>query len=290
MNILVFGGTRFMGKHLVSSLITNGYIVTIATRGNTSDTFGASVKRVHVNRLDNDAIKKALNGIYYDVVYDSLAYCSNDVKALMDNVECGKYITISSTAVYDKHINTVEDDFNPLTYPLKWIARTDAAYDEMKRQAECAICQAYPDIKSVMVRFPFVIGTDDYTRRLQFYVDHVINNKAMYVDNPEAQMAFVRSDEAGKFLSFLAGNDYTGAINGASEQTISVQDIVDYVKTKTGKNPTFSLDGDSAPYNGEREYSINIDRAKSLGFSFSSLHHWIYNLLDFYIEEATGKL
>jgi nucleoside-diphosphate-sugar epimerase len=289
MNILVFGGTRFMGKHLVGSLIAKGHIVTIATRGNMSDTFGDSVNRVHVNRLDIDAIKKALNGIYYDVVYDSLAYCSNDVKALLDNVDCGKYITISSTAVYNKHINTVEDDFDPQTYPLKWIGRTDASYDEIKRQAECAICQAYPKIKFVIVRFPFVIGTDDYTKRFQFYVDHVINNKAMYVDNLEAQMAFVRSDEAGKFLSFFADNDFSGVINGASEQTISVQDIADCVKTKTGKNPNFSSDGDNAPYNGEREYSINTDRAKSLGFSFSLLHNWIYDLLDYYIDSFRCK-
>jgi nucleoside-diphosphate-sugar epimerase len=289
MNILVFGGTRFIGKHLVSSLITNGYKVTIATRGNTPDTFGDSVNRIHVNRLDNDAIKQAFHGKYYDVVYDSLAYCSNDVKTLLDNVDCGKYITVSSTAVYNKHINTVENDFDPFTYPLKWIGRTEATYDEIKRQAECAICQVYPQIKSVMVRFPFVLGTVDYTKRLRFYVDHIIKSNAMNVDNLEVQMAFVRSDEAGKFLAFFADNDFTGVINGASEQLISIKDIADYMKTNTGKNPTFSSDGDNAPYNGEVENSINVDRAKSLGFVFTPLHNWIYDLLDYYIEEVMGK-
>jgi nucleoside-diphosphate-sugar epimerase len=226
MNILVFGGTRFMGKHLVNSLITNGHKLTIATRGNTSDGFGDSVNRIHVNRLDNDAIKSAFHNRTFDVVYDSLAYCSNDVKALLDNIDCGKYITISSTAVYNKHINTLEGDFNPFTYPLKWIGRTDAAYDEIKRQAECAICQAYPQIKSVMVRFPFVIGKDDYTKRLQFYVEHIIRGKAMNVDNLQAKMAFVRSDEAGKFLAIFAENDFSSVINGGSEQTISIKDII----------------------------------------------------------------
>ena len=33
MNILVLGGTRFMGKHLVSALLRKGHKITIATRG-----------------------------------------------------------------------------------------------------------------------------------------------------------------------------------------------------------------------------------------------------------------
>jgi hypothetical protein len=33
MNILVLGGTRFMGKHLVSTLLRKGHKITIATRG-----------------------------------------------------------------------------------------------------------------------------------------------------------------------------------------------------------------------------------------------------------------
>jgi len=44
--------------------------------------------------------------------------------------------------------------------------------------------------------------------------------------------------------------------------------------------------GDSAPYNGEPEYSINTDKAESLGFSFSYLNDWIYGLLDLYIDVA----
>jgi nucleoside-diphosphate-sugar epimerase len=290
MNILVCGGTRFIGKHLVNSLITKGYDVTIATRGKTPDTFGDPIKRIIVNRLDNDSMKNVFSGKSYDVVYDTLAYCSNGVKILLDNVMCGKYITISTTAVYKKHIDTREEEFNPYTYPLKWLNREDDIYDEVKRQAECAIYQAYPQIKSVMARFPFVIGTDDFTERFKFYVEHILQNKAMNFDNLTVQMAFIRSDEAGKFLAFLADSDYTGVINGASEQTVSIQDVADYIALKTGKNPMYSPDGDVAPYNGENEYSINVDRAKSLGFSFTPLREWIFELVDYYIDKVSQNV
>ena len=179
MNILVIGGNRLIGKHLVSELIQNVHHVTIATRGKTEDSFGGSVKRIVFNRLDENSIKSCLTSGYFDVVYDSLAYCSNDIKILLDHIRCGKYVMISTTAVYQKHMDTKEDEFNPMKKELIWCARADFAYDEIKRQAECALFQKYPNVHSVAVRFPFVIGEDDYTKRLFFYVDHILNQKPM---------------------------------------------------------------------------------------------------------------
>lgn len=42
--------------------------------------------------------------------------------------------------------------------------------------------------------------------------------------------------------------------------------------------------GEAAPYNGETEYSINTERAQRMGFQFTNLHDWIYDLLDYYID------
>jgi nucleoside-diphosphate-sugar epimerase len=50
MRILVFGGTRYFGKRLVQKLISAGRDVTIATRGLTADSFGTNVKRLIVDR------------------------------------------------------------------------------------------------------------------------------------------------------------------------------------------------------------------------------------------------
>jgi len=94
---------------------------------------------------------------------------------------------------------------------------------------------------------------------------------------------FIRSDEAGKFLAFLVDKDYKGAINGSAEGTISIREIIDYVRKKTGTKAVISKVGDDAPYNGEPEYSINAEQAKNLGYRFSTLKDWIFELLDYYI-------
>ncbi|HBE86010.1 MAG TPA: hypothetical protein DDW53_12230 [Lachnoclostridium sp.] len=157
----------------------------------------------------------------------------------------------------------------------------------MKRLAECALFQAYPLQNSAAVRFPFVIGTDDYTKRLYFYIEHVVKEIPMFIDNIDAQMEFVSSDEAGRFLAFLAEQECTGAFNGSNTGTISLREIIAYVEEKTGRRTVLSKAGDNGPYNGAPDYSLNTRLASEWKFDFSPLKSWIYDLIDKFIQEAT---
>ncbi len=96
MRILVIGGTRFFGIHMVNELLKKGHDVTIATRGKASDKYGDRVKRIIIERTNEASIKTALSSIHYDVVIDKIAYCSNDIKYVMEVVDCDKYIYMSS--------------------------------------------------------------------------------------------------------------------------------------------------------------------------------------------------
>ncbi|MBQ7839904.1 MAG: hypothetical protein IJ390_05380 [Lachnospiraceae bacterium] len=191
---------------------------------------------------------------------------------------------MSTTSVYEpKHMDTKESDFDGNAKELIWCGRTEFPYAQIKRQAEYALWQQYSDRNWIAVRYPFVTGEDDYTKRLQFYVEHTMKSIPMNIDNLGAQMGFIRSDEAGKFLAFLVDKDVTGAINGCSKGTVSIKEILEYVEKKTGTKAIIDRSGDKAPYNGEAEYSINTDRAEALGFRFSAVRDWIYELLDYYI-------
>ncbi len=146
MKILVIGGTRFFGIHMINELLELGHDVTIATRGKASDEYGDKVKRILIERTSAASIKEALSGTHYDVVIDKIAYCSNDIKYMMDVIDCDKYIYMSSTSVYDpKHIHTVEDDFDGIGNELIWCDRKTFPYEQIKRQAEYALWQQYSD-------------------------------------------------------------------------------------------------------------------------------------------------
>lgn len=78
---------------------------------------------------------------HYDVVYDNICYCSNDLKAVLESVSCDRFILMSTTAVYELHNNTVEEDYKPKEKELIWCNRDAFPYGEVKRLAECALKQ-----------------------------------------------------------------------------------------------------------------------------------------------------
>lgn len=289
MEILVIGGTRYFGIHMVNELLNKGHNVTIATRGKSPDPFGNKVKRIIFDRSDIESIRNSsLGDKHYDVVIDKIAYCSNDIKNVIELLDCDRYIYMSSTAVYEeKSMNTREEDYNGTGKKLIWCDRSDFSYSEVKRQAENALCQKYSDKNWTAVRYPVVLGKDDYTNRLLFYVEHIIKSVPMNIDNIDYQMGYISSDEAGRFLAFVAENDFKGTVNGCAHGTISLREIIDYVEEKNGSKAIIAPDGDTAPFNGECSYGINTEKAEELGFSFSNLKDWIFDLLDYYIEFTT---
>ena len=92
MKILVIGGTKFFGIHMVNALLTKGHDITIATRGRAADPFGDKVRRIFLERTEKESVREALAGVHYDVVIDKIAYCSNDIKYVMDVIDCDQYI------------------------------------------------------------------------------------------------------------------------------------------------------------------------------------------------------
>ena len=289
MDILVLGGTRFFGVYLVEKLLANGHKVTIATRGIAKDNFGDRVTRLIVERCDADSLAKIFEKKEYDCIVDNICYASMDVKRLLEVAKCKRYVMTSTMSVYplkDFHMNLKEEDFEPLSYPLKWYERPDAPYDEIKRQAEAALFQKFGDVNAVAVRFPFVIGEEDYTKRLYFYVENVMNEKPMYIDNMNAEMSFIKAQEAGAFLAWMAENEETGSFNAANAGTVTIEQILHYVEEKTGKKAILSKEGTAAPYNGTPAYSINTKKAEEKGFEFTELNSFLPKLLDFCIEQV----
>ena len=290
MKILVVGGTRFFGIPMIEKLLQNQHEITVATRGNTPDPFGNRVHHIQIDRSNPDTIHHALSGQHFDVIIDKIAYCSNDIRYLLDAVSCDRYLCMSSASVYDPlYINTMEADFDPFQTKLIWCNRSDYSYNECKRQMECAVFQYRSLSDATVIRYPFVIGPNDYTKRLEFYVDHVINDVPMYIDNPDSRLAFIHETEAGTFLAHLTEAPLTGPVNGCSHGTVSVGEILDYLEQRTGKKALLSQNGTSAPYNGAESYTLNTDKAESCGYRFSDLNSWIYQLLDLFLIQNTIK-
>ena len=291
MNILVLGGTKYMGRHLVRKLLSDGHDVTVATRGNTNDPFGNKVKRLIIEREDPESLRNAFKDKHYDVTIDNLAYSSNEVKFLLDSLSTEKYVMTSTCSVYfpNFHENMKESEMDTRAIPLRWCNRNDFPYDEVKRQAEAALFQAYKNQSSAAVRFPYIFGKDDYTQRLFYYVESIFHGRAMYIDNLSARLSFIESDEAGNFLAHVATAPVVGYINAGSSGTISLEEIIGYAEKRLSKKAVIQADGDEATLNGMPSFSLDTSLAEQTGFKFRNINEWVYPMIDFWVEELTIK-
>ncbi len=284
MKILVVGGTRFFGIPMIEKLLAEGHDVTIATRGQARNPFADQTSQIMMDRTDEKQVKEALVECSYDLIIDKVAYSSNDVKALLENASCRRYIQMSSGSVYDREKENIkEEEFDPASYPLVWQSRNDN-YAEGKRLAERAALEFMDASDCVFVRYPVVLGENDYTGRLKFYVDHIREGIPMYVDSLDYGIAFIHEKQAGEFIAFLADHEFSGPINGSSRGWITARQIIQYTEEKTGKKAILSDDGEKAPFNGLPDNeSYDTEKAARLGYHFSDLNDWIYELLDHYI-------
>lgn len=285
LKILVFGGTRFFGKKLVTRLLADGHDVTIATRGKATDDFGDAVKRVKMNRESREALF-CLAQENWDVVYDNICFSPQDalysIAAFRDKV--GKYVYTSSLSVYRMRDRAlVEADFDPFHYELVTGSREDFDYGEGKRLAEAVFFQK-ANFPVVAVRFPIVLGEDDYTGRLEFHIDHVQAGEEIGMPNEEAEMGFISSDEAADFLCWVGTkSDIVGPINATSDSVYRLSELMGLIEDATGKTAIveeITEDNDDSPFGVEKTYYLDNAKAKEAGFAFQDLHEWLPKLID----------
>src|SRR5260370_28939101 len=73
MKVLVIGGTLFIGKLLVEELLKEGHEVAVLHRKPKHD-FGRRVENLMADRNDAEALREALSGRRFDVVFDNVSH------------------------------------------------------------------------------------------------------------------------------------------------------------------------------------------------------------------------
>ncbi len=290
---LVLGGTRFFGVQLVESLLKQGFDVTIASRGNVQDPFKDKVSRIKVDRLDVSDMQKNFVDTEWDIVFDQICYSSQEAIDAIDvfKGKTKKYVFTSSKSVYES-VSTgkgfTEEDFNPFEYSLNVGSKEDFSYGEGKRQAEAAFFERSP-FPVVAVRFPIVIGLNDYTERLNYYIRKVRDHEDVHFVNLEAAMDFISEEEAGDFLAWVGQSDFEGPINATSNGYVRMGELLEYIEEKVEKHAnivTTTEEESGSPYNISATWLISNEKAKSLGYEFKDLKEYLPGL----IGEALAKM
>jgi len=291
LNILVLGGTRLFGKKLVELCLQNGHNVTILTRGQSGNPFGTKVNQLIVNRDDADSLSQALSSTTWDIVYDNICYSPNEALKICEILEgkTKKLVFTSTLSTYDID-GTVktEEDFNPFNYEVRMGNREDFSYGEGKRLAEAVLFKE-ATFPVVAVRFPIVMGVNDYTRRLHFHVERILQEQPISLPNIEAKMSFITDDEAAAFLYFAGITSIEGPYNATAAGAISLKDLLGLIEDATGKHAKISLVGGNeksqSPYGVPADWYMSTAKAEAAGFTFSQLHDWLPTLVKTLVKE-----
>ena len=191
MQILVIGGTGFVGPHVVRRLVEGNHQVTVFHRGRTEADLPASVAHLHGDRARLDDVAGDLRRLAPEVVLDTRPLSEADARivvAAMTGI-AQRLVAISSVDVYRAfaRLNRTEPgapDPVPLTeegplretlYPYREATpRPPAdpmawADDYDKILVERAVL-GEPRLPGTVLRLPFVYGPGDRQHRLRPYV------------------------------------------------------------------------------------------------------------------------
>ena len=101
MNVLIIGGTRFLGAAIARELLRRKHAVTVLHRGNTPGNLPQQVKHILGDARDRDAVEPVLAGGAFDAVVDTIL-SADDLAWLLPAAHrfTGQLVHCGSTGVY----------------------------------------------------------------------------------------------------------------------------------------------------------------------------------------------
>lgn len=238
MDVLVIGGTRFVGHLLVGRLLASGHRVTLLHRGRTPSAFAGSVEEILGDRT-NDALQRRLGKRRFDATVDFAAYTGDDVDGVLDagKLETGHYVLVSSGQVYllrdPRPMPAREDDYDGPLMPRPDDLRDRAEYDygAGKRGAEDTLANAWARHRFpyTALRLPMVNGERDYYRRIEGYLWRLLDGGPVLLPDggPERCRHVYGRDVARTILGILGDERTFGrAFNLAHEEVVTVRELV----------------------------------------------------------------
>ena len=178
MNILIIGGTNFIGWKLVELLHIADKTVIVVNRGNKKKQYPNNTTHIALDRNDYGGMISLLKEQYFDVVFDMCAFNGNDMKHTIDlfDKKVGKYVFISSAATYlEPAVLPINEDFEQGIHPVWGI------YGNGKLECERILLDAYKEkgFPAIIVRPSYVYGIGNTIDRETFLFDRITKGRTI---------------------------------------------------------------------------------------------------------------
>jgi len=217
MQVLILGGTRFVGRHIADALVQRGHGVTLFNRG-TNASAHADLEQVHGDRAADLA---RLGGRSWDAVIDTSGYTPDVVEtsARFFQRRAARYVFISSISVYDldktQHLDenapllALPDEADPSTY-------SDEHYGALKALCERVVCNVFAE-RATIVRPGLVAGPHDPTDRFTYWPVRFDEGGRVLVPPTRTPLQYVDARDLAEFAAIAIEREISGAFNCVTE-------------------------------------------------------------------------
>ncbi len=297
MDLLILGGTRFLGRHLVEAALERGHRVTLFNRGVSGPGLFPEVERL-VGDRDGDL--SALRGRRWDAAIDTCGYVPRVVRAsaglLADAVD--RYVFVSSISVYSEPVASGADEEAPVEeLPDPSVEEvTGETYGGLKALCERAAEEEMPG-RVLNVRPGLIVGPHDPTDRFTYWPRRISSGgEVLAPDDPELPVQFIdvrdlagwiigMCEERGVGTYNATGPDYELTMGGLLEECETVGGAAELVWVseqfleEQGVEPFTEM-----PLWVPREYAglqaVNCGKAIEAGLAFRPVSETIGDVLE----------
>jgi len=243
MRILIIGGTRFVGRHLVESALVRGHEVTLFNRGKSNPDLFPRLETILGDR-EKDLDK--LKGRIWDAVIDVAGYVPRIVRLSAEGLKgsVSRYVFISSLSVYDdasfKKIGINESD--PVAKMPKEPTDENALETYGPRKALCEqIVQEIYRERALIIRPGLIVGPHDPTDRFTYWPVRVARGgDVLAPQKPEAPIQIIDARDLAEFTIKLIEENASGIYNATGPNyELTIGKLLEVSKQVSGSNANF---------------------------------------------------
>jgi 2'-hydroxyisoflavone reductase len=214
MDLLILGGTRFLGRCLVEAALGDDHTVTLFNRGLSDPDLFPEVETI---KGDRDGDLSALRGRRWDAVIDTCGYVPRVVRAsaglLAGAVD--HYTFVSSISVYPDNMGPGADEGAPVEELEDPTVEeiTGETYGGLKALCE-RVAEAEMPGRVLNVRPGLISGPHDPTERFTYWPRRVAaGGEVLAPDRPELRVQFIDVRDLAGWMVKMSAEQRTGTYN-----------------------------------------------------------------------------
>ncbi len=269
MDILIIGGSRFIGPRLIDALIANGHAITVFNRGTHKVDYPKEVTHIKGDRDSGFSVEG-----HFDAVIDTCAYGGEQTERALGELDFDFFVNVGTAASYAKSEVFPLTENSPLGQWPVW-----GAYNEGKVACERVLEKS--GVEYATLRPVYILGANNYVERERFIYGKLKRHERIVLPgNGNAVVQFVFVQDVVRSLALLAEKKIKGAYNCAGDGAITLNGLVHEMAKTVGVTPLvqYNPNTDGAQFNenefpfANENFFCSNQKLKEHGIAFTPLH------------------